>query len=142
MSSVVIDCSVAAKWFVGGHHWEKALSILKSHRTETLTLLAPDFIQVELANVLWKLQRGGHLKLQFAQEALNEFSTIEITYTVATELLADAFALAVKHKRSVYDSLYIALSVRAGCPMITADERLYNSIKENFTNMVLLENWT
>lgn len=49
--------------------------------------------------------------------------------TVAdAELLADALTIALAAKRTVYDSLYVALAILYGAEMITADERLANSL--------------
>lgn len=33
------------------------------------------------------------------------------------------------YQRTVYDCLYLALAVREGCQMVTADERLYNRLQ-------------
>lgn len=142
MNSVVIDAGIAAKWLVGGKHSEQAHVILGSHRTEALTLLAPDFLATEVTQVLWKLQRFGGLKPQFARDALEEFFTIDITFTPARDLLPDALALAIQHERSVYDSLYLALSMREQCPFVTADEKLYNAVGRKFPSMMLLANWS
>jgi predicted nucleic acid-binding protein len=32
--------------------------------------------------------------------------------------------------RSFYDGLYVALAARAGCPLVTADRKLYNSLRD------------
>lgn len=72
---------------------------------------------------------------------MEEFFTIEITFIPARELLTDALALAIQYERTVYDSLYLALSVREQCQLITAYEKLYNAIGQRFPNMILLANW-
>jgi predicted nucleic acid-binding protein len=43
-------------------------------------------------------------------------------------LLALAFDLADRTQRTVYDCLYLALAVQLGGRMVTADQRLYNSL--------------
>ncbi len=142
MDKIVIDCGVAIKWLTGGTYSEQAHAVLDRYRAETLILLAPDFIRIEVANVLWNLQRLTGLTRDSAQKALEEFLTTEIVYTSAEELLNDAYNLALRYERSVYDSLYLALSVREQCQLITADERLYNAVGRKFPNMTLLANWS
>ena len=115
MDRVIIDAGVAIKWLTGGAYSSQARAILEGYRKETLALLAPDFIRIEVANVLWNLQRLAGLRTDLAQQSLNEFLVTEIVYTPAEELLPDAYNLAVQYQRSVYDSLYLALGVRERC---------------------------
>ena len=61
--------------------------------------------------------------------------------TPTGELLQDAYGIAVAHQRTVYDSLYLALSVREGCRFVTADERLANAVGDAFPNLMWLANW-
>jgi predicted nucleic acid-binding protein len=49
--------------------------------------------------------------------------------------------LAVKHQRTVYDMLYVALSLRERCSFVTADEKLANSLKSSIPSVIWLGNW-
>ncbi len=42
-------------------------------------------------------------------------------------LLSHAFELANLYRRSVHDSLYLALALSAGCQFMTADRKFYNA---------------
>ncbi|MDJ0799442.1 MAG: type II toxin-antitoxin system VapC family toxin [Calothrix sp. MO_167.B12] len=77
-----------------------------------------------------------------AEEILNTFQTIEFVITPSSLLLADAYHLAVAHQRTVYDSLYLALSLRQQCQFVTADEKLVNSVSSLFPNVIAIENWS
>lgn len=50
--------------------------------------------------------------------------------------------LAVKHQRTVYDSLYLALSLRENCQFVTADKKFVNAVVSSFPNIIWLANWT
>lgn len=50
--------------------------------------------------------------------------------------------LAITQQRTVYDSLYLALSLREGCDFVTTAERLVNALALHFPNVVWLANWT
>ena len=62
--------------------------------------------------------------------------------TPTADLLSEAFRLAIAHERTVYDALYLALSVREQCPYVTADEKLVNAIRTAFPNVVWVANWS
>lgn len=47
-----------------------------------------------------------------------------------SELASAAFALALRTDRTVYDCLYLALAAEREVPMITADRRLHNALRE------------
>lgn len=44
-------------------------------------------------------------------------------------MLASALEIALAHRRSIYDAIYVALALRENCEMVTADERLYNALQ-------------
>ena len=44
--------------------------------------------------------------------------------------------MAVTHQRTVYDALYLALSLREQCPWVTADERVVNALASTFLQII------
>lgn len=64
------------------------------------------------------------------------------TFVPTATLLDDAYKLAVTHDRTVYDSLYLALSLREDCQFVTADEKLANAIGSSFPSILWIANWT
>lgn len=75
------------------------------------------------------------------EEAFDKFQLLSFTLTPIPVLLADAYQLAVSHQRTVYDALYLALSLREHCTFVTADERLVNAIKSVFPDVTWLGDW-
>jgi predicted nucleic acid-binding protein len=41
-----------------------------------------------------------------------------------------AWGVARRFDRSFYEGLYVALAERAGCTLVTADRKLYNSLRD------------
>jgi predicted nucleic acid-binding protein len=142
MDRVVIDSSVVIKWFVPEPHSATARRLLDGFQAGTLELLAPDLLNAELGNIVWKKQvlRGELLEAD-AQLAIDDFRALNLPLTPTADLLDAAFRLAVAHQRTVYDCLDVALSVRETCPFVTADERLVNAVSAAVPSVVWLPNW-
>ena len=90
---------------------------------ERYVLIAPAFIQVELANALWKAVRFGGLK---DAQALSAFNQLTALYSPVPdeEIVEKAIALALRIGHSVYDCMFAALAAEAAIPLITADRKL------------------
>ena len=136
MAKVVVDCSVAIKWFIEGPHSLDARRVLNDYESGDLDLLVPDLIYAEIGNVVWKKQCFHGMAESEAKEILQAFQTLSLAIVSSSLILNEAHHLAVAHVRTVYDSLYIALSLRDKCPLVTADLRLFNAVKTAFPNMV------
>jgi len=121
--SLVVDSSVAVKWYLPEPGSDRAAELLKSG----LRLLAPDLLIPEVGNVLWKRRRELPApEIEAIVGALT--SAPPALLYPSSVLLQGALAIALARDRSVYDSLYLALAVSEGCPLITADERLGNAL--------------
>lgn len=120
----VIDSSVACKLIL-----EESLSdVAEKLLAPGISLLAPDFIQVEIANVLWKRVRRAEFRLADARELLAEAERFPIELRYTSDLLPSALGIAAETGRTVYDSCYIALAQALNAPCVTADERLFNAL--------------
>ncbi len=136
MNQIVIDGSVAIKRFVVEPFSEQAHWVLEDYRSGDLTLLAPDLIYAEIGNIMWKKRMMQGLSATDAQAIISAFRTLTLVSTSSADLLDAAYRLAVKCQRTVYDSLYLALCVREGCPFVTADEKLVNAVIDQLSNVV------
>ncbi len=106
-----------------------------------LSFLAPDLINAEFGNIIWKKHLFQGLDASDAQDILDKFRQVHFELTLTAELLEDAYKIAVAYRRTVYDALYLALSVREDCQIVTADEKLVNAVGATFPNLIWLANW-
>lgn len=141
MGKLVVDSGVAVKWFVIEPDSLTAREILLAYKGGLLEFHAPDLIYAEYGNIIWKKQAFQNFDAFDAATALNEFRQIRFTLTPVATIFDEAYKIAVKHKRTFYDSLYLALSVKENCEFVTADEKFYNAVKRDFPKMILLANW-
>lgn len=124
MTTVVVDSSVALKWFVPEIHSERAASLLD----DSIQLAAPDLLYPEAGNVVWKKVGRGELEAEEAREIIAGLKRVPIGVTASSLLLEAALDIALVHRRTVYDSLYAALAVAYDCVFVTADDRLAGAL--------------
>ena len=137
----VIDAGVAAKWFIPEEDSAIAHRLLTRYLQGLDSPIAPDLLISECGNVFWRRCRQGDMTAEEATESLADLLTLDIPLVPASTLVQSALRLALQHQRTVYDSLYLALSEERDCPLITADERFFNSVGSQFPNLHLLRNW-
>jgi predicted nucleic acid-binding protein len=135
LTRYVLDASVAAKWFLPRADEtlvDEALALLSDYAADRISLMAPDLLWPEFANILWKAVKHRGISTALAHEAIADLLALEIVSVSSPPLLGNAFTIAATFDRTVYDALYVAVAAENGAPMITADERLVNSLASRF----------
>ena len=124
-AKLVVDASVAIKWYVPEPHSSKAVPLLDGRAQ----LLAPDLLTAELGNILWKKTRAGEITKEDAAGIAEAFvSACPVTLWSSSLLLQGALNIATALQRPIYDALYLALAVAQNCSFFTADARLARAI--------------
>jgi predicted nucleic acid-binding protein len=124
IEAAVIDASVAVKWVVNEPGSDRA-SLLARARLE-----APELLPIECANILWKKVRIGDLTRKAAAERLQLLLEAPLSITGSGALLESALQVSFELDHPVYDCLYVALALRQGLPLITADARLAGAARK------------
>lgn len=122
--TIVVDASVAVKWLISEDDSVAASSL------RTFPLLAPDLLLVEVASILWKKVRLGEVPASIAQAALPVLEETGIGLVTNKALVGIALELACDLNHSPYDMFYVALAIDRDIPLITADRRLVNRVRE------------
>lgn len=115
--AVVVDASVIAKWVLREADSAAALAV----RTETL--IAPSPWSAEVANVLWRRVMQRQLEPDEANQMLADLQGAAVSEVPTGPLAAGALRLAVNLNHPIYDCLYLALAIREGSHVVTADRR-------------------
>ena len=116
----VLDASAAIRVITGDPQSSQWLD-----RIENAPLvLAPELMLSEVANTLWKLQRGGNLNGLTPQTLLADARDLVDQIEPDRHLQVEALALACHLDHPVYDCLYLALARREAALLLTADQRL------------------
>lgn len=124
MKPLVVDASVAAKWFLPEVGAERAQALLSAR----FALHAPDLLWTEVASVIWKHARKTIITRIEAETMVRQTLAFPVETHPCEPLLADAMRLALDHDRTVYDSLYLALAIRESATLVTEDAKLVRSL--------------
>lgn len=113
----VVDCSVALKWILFEEGRDAALALIGGE-----PLIAPDFLKLEIANVLAMKARRGMITPSGAIAGLREVSRLPgLTFRPTPPYIEAAQGLALELEQTAYDCLYLALAVAEGAVLVTAD---------------------
>lgn len=135
MKSAVVDVSVAAKWILPSAeepYSKHALELLDRYRMKEIQVLVPDLFWAEIGNVLWKATRTQRISVADAQVGLQKLVNSNFLTVPSLSVLNRAFEIATSFGRSFYDCLYVALAESATTYLITADEKLVNTLGSQF----------
>lgn len=127
----VVDASLAVKWVLKEPYTEEALSLGDRWLAEETKPIAPCLLFIEITNVLHRRAIKGQISLSHAEHLLKGLLNMGIEIWESPRLHIRALQLAQKLQRtSVYDAHYLALAEIMDCEFWTADERFFNSVRE------------
>ncbi len=126
MTALVVDASVAVKWFLPEIHSQAAERVLICGEK----LSAPDPIWAEVGNALYKRVIRKEITLEEASAILKDFLRFPLLTYASKSLLDAAWAFAGRFSLSVYDSLYLALAAGLNCSLVTADKKFYDAMQK------------
>lgn len=118
--NLVVDASVAIKWLVAESGHEHAAALLLNFPL----LRAPDFLEIEVANVLWKKVRRRELDAKQARLAFASLPRFFESLSPSRELVERAMQISLEIDHPVYDCIYLAAAEKELGKLATADARL------------------
>ena len=129
--TLVVDASIATKWFVEESGREQALQVL-----DLADRQAPDLIVAEVANVIWKKALRGQVTDAQARAICGALPRYFETLHASEALIESAIGIALALRHPVYDCLYLCCAMRLGTRLVTADRRLIAAVAD--TELALL----
>ena len=141
MTVHIADTNVLVKYVVPEEFSSVARRIIGQYDDAQLRLIAPDYIFIECANVLWKYVRRNNLSVANAVSALRELQRLNILLIPHGELLEDALLFAANTGITVYDALFCVLARRENAELITADIALVNRLVGTSIRVRPLADW-
>ena len=124
---LVLDTSVVAKWFKEEEDSDLALQIREDFHEGLHEIIVPDLLLYEISNAL---RFDKKFTPDLITDAIGSLFEMDIVITVPSkELISDAAKIAIDNDVTVYDAIYVALSLKINGIFITADKRFYEKIK-------------
>lgn len=137
----VVDASVGVKWVIEEHDGDRARDLLGRVERGEATLRAPEIYVAEGANAIWQRVRRHELQESEARQALRTFRSLPPELVPTGFLVEQALELALAFRHPVYDCLYVALAMRDGAALITADEPLAQALGPATGQIILLRDF-
>lgn len=122
---IVIDASIALKWFIEEERRERALNVLELIRVAPSDYAVPDLFYLEMTSVLARLMKSR----KDLHQTIADLYDLGLTQVrLGAGLLKTAADIAFEYRLSGYDALYAACAQTLGGQWLTADKRAHAKI--------------
>ncbi len=121
---LVVDASIAVKWFLNEPDSRQALSLFG----QPYKLVAPPLIRIEVLAAIAKRARMGQIGAEDAAGQMERWRSTLLNRAVfivdGNDQYQDEAALSLQERHSLYDCVYLVLAKKLRVPLVTADQRL------------------
>jgi predicted nucleic acid-binding protein len=138
---LVLDASIVVKW-LNPHEIlaDKANLIRDDYEQGQISLLVPAFWDYEVVNGINKAVARSDLSEEEGREAMALLLAVQAQKEPFPSP-QESYNLARRYQRSVYDSWYLYAAEQASCEFWTADQKLYNAMKDKVSFVRWLEDY-
>lgn len=132
-TGIIIDSSVALKWFFPKEEYDnEALTIKKDFTEKKIIISVPILFFYEVGNVLKSSIKSSGAGSGKTKRVYAKFTYAEFIVHSSKELFKDAFEKAAKLDITFYDASYVVLAEYLQIPFYTADEKLLQRAKGEY----------
>ena len=127
----IVDACVAAKWWLSDEEFtEEALVVLRAVQNKEIQVAVPDLWLYELTNVIVLAARHGRITKEQAELFVKEVCRVPVSMYSLRAYLSWIADMASHHGLSAYDAAYVVLPEHLGCSFLTADDSMFNKVRE------------
>lgn len=143
MKKYIVDASTTLKWiFDNEDDVEIARKLLSDYLSDRIVLIVPSLWLVETANAIKSSVLSKRITKRKGKQLLKLLLEAKPRIVPFDSYIETAFINAIKYKISVYDSIYLTISLENNISFITADKKLFLQIKDIKGKILLLEYFT
>lgn len=134
MKELVIDASVAVKWFIKEDGDIKAKRLLRSVKSGLLSPYVPQIFFFEVGNII---SLHTELTLSTVNRFLESLFSLGLkTENVTRGYLGRVTEVSRHYNITAYDAAYVALAQLLGLTFLTADQKLKERVKLPFIKLL------
>lgn len=136
---MILDASVAAKWFLPDEELVvEARAVRSTMLAQTLALSAPAVLWTELAQAIVRAVRRDRIDDGQAMVLANDLLDVQPLVDIVAVDPRDTIRTALSVGVGAYDAQYLAASARLASSLITADRRMYDQGRAHGYDIVWL----
>jgi len=132
---IIIDSSVAIKWYLPDETDDKALKIQDGFRSKSILIAVPILFFYEVGNILKTTSKSLRINNEDALVVFKSLLELDFISYSSKELFKTALEKSINLDISYYDASYIALAEYLQIPFYTSDQKLLQR-----TNSILIKN--
>ena len=135
-----VDASLVVAWLVPSQRSASVEDVWLAYAHGADEFIGPPLLPSETLSAIRRLTTRGMLSQEESTGLATDFLSLSIPTPTPAGLYQRAYALATRyHQPTVYDTCYLALAELLSCELLTLDQRLYNTVKEDFAAVRLVE---
>lgn len=133
---IIIDSSVAVKWYLPDESDDKALKIKSAFAKGTILIAVPLLFFYEVSNILRTTIKSLRITREASVRAYQDLLKLNFTNYSSKELLKLALEKALVLDITSYDAAYVVLAEHLQIPLFTADEKLVNKASSSLVKVL------
>lgn len=132
--TVCVDASLIVALLMPERYTSQSTHLWEAWVSQDIQIVSPSLLGYEVTSALYRKMFQGMITPEDGQSALQQFVALDIKMLTLPELHFSATELARQFNRpNTYDAHYLALSKHLASALWTADERLYNTVRDKFS---------
>jgi predicted nucleic acid-binding protein len=136
LTSVVLDSGILIASVFPEVLTPQAKRLIRELQADNTTLHAPTLLRYEAMAVSRKAVYQGRVTPEEGLRARDRLLSYPVTLHFDADLIKRGYELAtLLNRATAYDSQYLAVAERLNCQFWTADERLFNAVKDHFPSI-------
>lgn len=128
-TKIIIDSSVAAKWYLPDEENVDAIKIKSDFTKKLISINVPLLFFYEVSNILKTTSKQLRINENRCIKVYQNLLDLDFTTYSSKELYKDALVKALNLDITSYDASYVALAEYLKVPFYTADEKLVKKAK-------------
>lgn len=126
---LIIDSSVAIKWYLPDEHDEIALKIKADFGEGAILIAVPALFFYEISNILRTASKSLRINREDSVRAYQDLLELNFMVYSSKELFKAALSTALEQDMTSYDASYVVLAQYLQIPFYTADDKLRRRAK-------------